>query len=240
MVSFIIPAYNEEELIGGTLAAVNAAGRALGRPYEIVVADDASTDRTAEIARAAGARVVSVERRQIAAVRNAGARAAAGSMFIFVDADTLVNEAVVAAAATAIEAGAAGGGSDVKFDGVLPLHGRIMAATFVPIYRWFGLAAGCFIFCSRAAFEGIGGFDEGLFAAEEAVFSLALHRQGKFVNLRESVTTSGRKLRTHSATEILGVLALLALRGPRLIRSRKGLDVWYGDRRRDSRSCHLP
>jgi len=40
MISFIVPAYNEEALIGRTLEAIDRAGRCAGEPYEIVVADD--------------------------------------------------------------------------------------------------------------------------------------------------------------------------------------------------------
>ena len=58
MVSLIVPAYNEELLIGRTLQALNDAGSALGQPFEVVVADDASTDRTTAIAHEYGARPI--------------------------------------------------------------------------------------------------------------------------------------------------------------------------------------
>src|SRR5260221_1673982 len=102
MISFIVPAYNEERLLGATLDALHAAGRAMDERYELVVVDDASTDGTALIAQRHGARVVSVVHRQIAATRNSGAQAATGKLFIFVDADTIVNEAVVRAAVAAL------------------------------------------------------------------------------------------------------------------------------------------
>lgn len=111
MLSFIIPAYNGALLIGRTIQRVHDAARALGVAYEIVVADDASTDRTPEIAAAGGARVVTVSNRQIAATRNAGARAAEGDRFIFVDADTVVSEGGVRGAHDAMVGGAAGGSS---------------------------------------------------------------------------------------------------------------------------------
>src|SRR5262249_33485309 len=111
VISFIVPAYNEEALLGPTLEALTDAGSALGEPFEIVVADDASTDRTVEIARAHGTRVITVHNRQIAATRNAGARAARGELLLFVDADTVVSRAVVRGAVEAMRAGAAGGGS---------------------------------------------------------------------------------------------------------------------------------
>lgn len=233
MISFIIPAHNEEQYLGRTLDAVDMAARALGQPFEVVVADDASTDRTASIAREHGARVVSVEHRQIAATRNAGAWASTGEMLIFVDADTVVSEGAVRGAAEALLQGAVGGGCAFGFDGRLPLYGRVMAVVANPFYRAWGLASGCFLFCTRDAFCAVGGFDEGLFAGEEAALSRALRRQGRFVVLRESVTTSGRKLRAHSGWEILGVLTRLALTGSKSVRRRQGLDIWYGERRAD-------
>src|SRR5688500_15680718 len=121
MISFIIPAHNEERLIGRTLAAVHAAAGALNEPYAVIVADDASTDATAAIAEGAGARVVRVHNRQIAATRNAGAREARGDLFLFVDADTVVTARVVRAAVRALRRGVVGGGCVFRFDGRVPL-----------------------------------------------------------------------------------------------------------------------
>jgi glycosyltransferase involved in cell wall biosynthesis len=233
MISFIIPAYNEELLLGQTLRAVNDAAAALSERFEVIVADDASSDRTAAIAQEHGARVVSVMHRQIAATRNAGARAASGDFLVFVDADTTVNQGAVRAAIRAMRKGAVGGGCAVRFEGRLPLYARLLAAVVIPLYRCLGLASGCFLFCTRPAFRAVGGFDEGLYAAEEAVMSRRLGRQGRFVVLPEAVTTSGRKLRAYSAREILGLLAWLACAGPSGVRRRQGLELWYGERRPD-------
>jgi glycosyltransferase involved in cell wall biosynthesis len=226
-------ACNEELLIGRTLRALNDAGFALGQPFEVVVVDDASTDRTAAIARKHGARVVPVQNRQISATRNAGAKEASGDMFIFVDADTVVTRTAVRAAVDAMRAGAAGGGCAIRFDGHVPLYGRVLLGTLLPLYRLFRLASGSFLFCTRPAFEAVGGFDEQLFAAEEIALSRALHQQGRFIVLREFVTTSGRKVRTYAARELLGLLARLALSGEKGLRQRKGLEPWYGERRPD-------
>src|ERR1700691_3263574 len=105
MISFVIPAYNEELLLGQTLRAITDAAGAMGEPFEVIVADDASTDRTAAIAQEHAARVVSCGHRQIAATRNAGARAASGEMLLFVDADTTVTQAVIRAAIAAMRKG---------------------------------------------------------------------------------------------------------------------------------------
>lgn len=238
MISFIVPAFNEEQLLGRTLRAINDVGRAAEEPFEVIVADDASTDRTAEIAVEHGARVVAVSHRQIAATRNSGARAAAGTRLFFVDADTVVNEAAVCEALDAMRAGAVGGGCAIRFDGRVPFFGRVLVAVTMPVYRRLGLATGCFLFCTREAFDAAGGFDEELFAAEEVVLSRALRRQGRFVIIRESVVTSGRKLRVHSAFEILGMLAGVALRRRKAIQQREGLDIWYGPRREDPQAEH--
>src|SRR5262245_58504290 len=97
--SVIIPAYNEEKLLPGCLAHVRAAlaaNAAADWASEVIVADNNSTDRTAELARAAGARVVFEPVNQISRARNAGARVASGDLFLFVDADSTLHPATVA------------------------------------------------------------------------------------------------------------------------------------------------
>src|SRR6266702_6298366 len=110
MISFIVPAHNEEAWIGKCLASIRTTMEKLAEPYEVIVVDDASTDTTPRIAEQMGARTIRVEHRKISAVRNAGARAACGEVFIFADADTQVNQRAVSAALANLRAGAAGGG----------------------------------------------------------------------------------------------------------------------------------
>jgi glycosyltransferase involved in cell wall biosynthesis len=231
MISFVVPAHNEEQLLGRTLEAIHVAARAVGEPYEVIVVDDASTDRTAHVAREHGARVVEVRVRQIARVRNAGAREATGETLIFVDADTLVSAATVRASLEALRGGAAGGGATVLIDGRVPLWASAMLVVIRGFMRAGRLAAGCYVFCSRAAFETVGGFDEGFYAAEEIAFSRALGRTGKVVTLRETVITSGRKLRTHSAWELVRLTGAAMRDGTAVVRSRERLGLWYGERR---------
>ena len=231
-ISFIIPAHNEDHEIGRTLKSVFDSARAAGKPFEVIVVDDASTDRTAEIARQAGARVLDVQLRKISAVRNAGARAAEGDVFFFVDADTQISSATLLAALSALEHGAAGGGASVEFAERVGLGIHFAMSLFSFFYmrllRW---AAGCFLYARREAFEATGGFDETLYACEEIVLSIALKRQGPFVLLRESVTTSGRKIRMYSSWLIIPLLVRFALRGPAIFRQREGLEWWYEGKR---------
>src|SRR5205814_4676755 len=65
--SFVIPAHNEEQELPETLRAIRRAADSAKEPYELIVVDDASTDATAAIAQHFGARIVPVNRRQIAA-----------------------------------------------------------------------------------------------------------------------------------------------------------------------------
>lgn len=234
MLSFIVPAHNEQLLIGRTLQALHAAAGQLGEPYEIIVADDASTDKTAAIAQAGGALVVAVNHRHIAATRNAGARVARGELLFFVDADTVASAAAVREAVRAMRRGAVGGGCVFRFDGRLPLWARIIYPLSVPVMRRLKLVGGCCLFCTREAFQAVGGFCERYYAAEELVFIVALKRLGRVVVPRACVTTSGRKLRTWSARQLLAPLCRLALAGPGSLQRREGLEVWYGPRQAES------
>jgi glycosyltransferase involved in cell wall biosynthesis len=231
MISFIVPAYNEETELPSTLAAIRGAASAVTQPFEIIVVDDASTDATPKIAEQAGARVVSIHRRQIAASRNAGARAAQGEYLFFVDADTRINQIHVSKAMAALEAGYAGGSARGVMDGFIPLWGRILLRVFCTLYFGLNLGAGAFLFTTRRNFEATGGFDEQYFAGEEVYFSLALRKLGRFKVLREPVLTSGRKLRMYPAKEILGTLLIMILGGPRMARSRARLRLWYDGKR---------
>ena len=90
-ISIVVPAFNEERLLGESLAQINRAAKAFEPPgweTELIVCDNNSTDKTAEIALEAGAMVVFEPVNQIARARNLGASAATGDWFIFIDADS--------------------------------------------------------------------------------------------------------------------------------------------------------
>lgn len=229
MLTIVVPAHNEEALIGETLRALDAAARATSQPFEIVVVDDASTDRTAEIAAAVGARLVSANVRQIAAARNVGARAARGDLLVFVDADTVVPPEVLRGAVEQMQGGAAGGGAMPMFDAGTPAWGQRLIAVTVWMLRTMGWAAGCFVFARRDAFERAGGFDERYFASEEIHLSRALKRIGRFVILPDRVVTSARKVHAYSAAHALW-LGMQMLR-PGTLKRRDRLEFWYRSER---------
>jgi glycosyltransferase involved in cell wall biosynthesis len=229
--AIVVPAWNEEAVIAQTVGQLRTVAENLGRPYELVVVDDGSSDRTAERASAAGALVEAVRKRQIAAVRNAGARATTAPWIVFVDADTWVPETVLRHALRALELGAVGGGSRVAFDG----RGHPVAEGFFEAFKvlWYSqeLAAGCFLFVRRDAFEAVGGFDERWFAGEEYWLSRALKERGRFAFLHEEVVSSARKQRAGAGVgmllRLLGLTALFFAGYRRPLQSRDRLGFWY-------------
>jgi glycosyltransferase involved in cell wall biosynthesis len=231
MLSFIVPAYNEELELPSTLSAIRAAAAANSEPYEIIVVNDGSTDATAAVAGTGGARVATIHRRQIAAARNAGAREARGDVLFFVDADTRIAPEHVSGATSALKSGCAGGGARVEINEEIPAWGRIFVHVFGSLYFAANLGAGAFLYTTRSCFERAGGFDERCFAGEEVYFTLALKKLGRFHLLTDPVVTSGRKLRMYSARHVLGRLVGLFLRGKRGVRSRDNLDLWYDGKR---------
>jgi len=86
VVSVIVPAYNAEATLGDCLAALQAQSMSRDR-YEVIVVDDGSTDRTAEVARRYGVRLIRQSNAGPAAARNRGVEAAQGGILLFTDAD---------------------------------------------------------------------------------------------------------------------------------------------------------
>src|SRR6202048_1348968 len=112
-ISIIVPAFNEEALLGASLRSIQSATIEFtkrGWQGELIVCDNNSTDRTAEVARSAGARVVFEPVNQISRARNAGAAAATGQWLVFVDADSFPSAELFAEMAAQIQSGRCIGG----------------------------------------------------------------------------------------------------------------------------------
>jgi len=239
-VSIVIPAFNEERLLAGTLESVRSGMDELARrgfESELIVCDNNSTDRTAEIARTAGAKVVFEPINQIARARNRGAAAASGDWLIFVDADSNPDRELFGEVAEQIAAGRCiAGGVTVKLDAKHPVTRRAVA-----IWNWTSRFchwfAGSFIFCNADAFRKVGGFSSELFVAEEIDLSKRFKRlareTGKTVVIlhRHPMLTSGRKVELYSASERLRFVARAMRRGGRISRNRDDCSIWYDGRR---------
>jgi glycosyltransferase involved in cell wall biosynthesis len=229
-ISIVVPAFNEEKLLGATLACIREA--TAGLDAELIVCDNNSTDRTAEIARQAGAMVVFEPVNQISRARNAGAAAASGDWLVFVDADSCPDAGLFADVAEAIAGGRfIGGGSTARFDEADRIsHAAVGIWNAISrIMRW---AAGSFVFCRTEAFRAIGGFSTELYASEEIDFSRRLKRLGRLTILhRHPLRTSGRKLRLYSKREYLGLMLRIVLSGGRALKRREDCFAWYDGRR---------
>jgi glycosyltransferase involved in cell wall biosynthesis len=179
--SIIIPAYNEEQYLPRLLDSIDVArSNYSGGPdsVEVIVADNDSNDRTAEIATARGARVVRVEKRRIAAARNGGGHAARGEIVCFIDADSAVHPQTFNAIERTIASGRYVGGStgltlERKSFGLLVTY-----CLGAPMVWLSGMDSGV-VFCRREDFEAVGGYDEDYMYAEDLLFLMALRRLGK-------------------------------------------------------------
>lgn len=233
--SIIVPAFNEERLIAGTLDHLKAGIEVFERrgwSGELIVCDNNSTDRTAEIARAAGARVVFEPVNQISRARNAGAKAASGDWLVFVDADSSPAPALFEDVLEVIRGGKSVGGGATVTVARGPLALQVWVALWNATSRLLGWAAGSFMFCEAAAFRAVGGFSEELFAAEEIDLSRRLKRRGRCVILhRHPLVTSGRKVELYSYGEHLAFMWRMLTAGRRTLRSREACSVWYDGRR---------
>lgn len=238
--SVVIPAFNEEKLLGATLAAVRQAQTAFterGWAVELIVCDNRSTDRTAEIAREHGATVVFEPVNQIARARNRGAAAATGDWLLFIDADSLPSRELFADAARAIESGRVlACGAAVKLD-TPEWWARLLAAAWVAWSRLARHMAGSFIAVDAAAFREIGGFSEILYVSEDVDLSrrlkkLARRKRRRVVILtRHPLLTSGRKIRLYTLRESLAFVLRFALHPRRVLTTREPCTFWYDGRR---------
>lgn len=239
-ISIIIPAFNEERLLGQTLREVQASLKAFtssGWESELIVCDNNSTDRTAEIARAAGATVVFEPVNQIARARNRGAETATGDWLLFIDADSLPSAELFADVVEAINSGRClAGGATVSFSDNYPVA-NFFLGFWNCLSRGRRLLAGSFIFCETEAFRKIGGFSRELFAGEELDLSMRLKRLGKetgkkiVILHRHPLVTSARKMKLYSGRELVWFFLRAAFRQKATLTNRAACHPWYDGRR---------
>lgn len=238
--SVVVPAYNEEKLIAESLRAIKQSLFAFterGWETELIVCNNNSTDRTAEVAEEAGAKVVFEPVNQISRARNAGAAVATGDWIIFVDADSHPSRALFAEVAQKIESGRyTAGGVTVTLDEG-PFIARCVAAGWSRLSRIMKWAAGSFIFCRADAFRKVGGFSLELFASEEIDLCVKLKKlarsEGKRLIIlhKHPLITSGRKLKLYSKGDHLRLLVRGIFRPLATIKSREACQIWYDGRR---------
>ena len=186
-VSVIIPALNEEKIIGTVL--VDSIAR---RPHEVIVVDGGSIDRTREISRQTGATVITAAPGR-ARQMNRGAEHATGDILLFLHADTRLPPAAFYDIVAALEdPHYLGGRFDVELDGnhwLLKLIGAMINHRSRITQVGTGDQA---IFVRREVFARLGGFPD-IPLMEDIAFGRALKRLGGVACLRSRVVTSARR-----------------------------------------------
>ena len=224
-ISVIVPAFNEARGLGQTLDHLHAAAELwrthTDTPVQILVVDNASTDRTAAIARDHGISVIREDDHNVARVRNAGTRAADHDVLVFVDADTLVPSPLLLRIGQVMaNASCVGGAVDTAYEA---RHSVIQA--YLTCWRmlghWGGMAQGACQFCRRDTFAELGGYDETLYMGEDVDFfwrlqSTARKRQCQTCFIRDlKVSPSARRFDTWPLWRTLvwtNPIVILALR----------------------------
>lgn len=231
--SVIIPAYNEEKWLPATLVSLQDAMHSSPLTGELIVVDNNSSDNTAALAHEAGAIVVFEPVNHISRARNAGARIAKGRYLVFVDADTHIPPGLLVEALDNLQSErCVGGGARVSFDVELNGAARAGLVLWNAISSRLSLAAGCFVYTHREAYEASGGFSEAVYASEEIWFSRQLRRWGKkrgkrFCIISEPTAhSSGRKMVWFSLWQQTGLI-LLMLIFPFFVRFKSLCGFWY-------------
>jgi glycosyltransferase involved in cell wall biosynthesis len=234
--SIIIPAWNEEKYIGRAIDSLKRAGAvyqsARGATAEIIVVDNNSSDRTAEVAREHGAYVVFEPINNIGKARNTGAKTSRGKYIAFCDADNEVTENLLVLVHDHLEdPRIAGGGTWIE---PAKRNAKINFFYFLwGIYVRVSRVGVGMMHCRKADFEAFGGFDETIYAAEDVQLAYDLKKIGKprgqrFTLIKKGwVITSTRKI---DQTPLLTMIAKLIGFGFRLqkkIRSKEYCEHWY-------------
>ncbi len=238
--TLVIPAHNEEVLLPRLLDTVDIARTRYSfgtDAVEVIVADNASTDRTAEIAAARGCRVVPVATRVIAAARNGGAAHASSPILAFVDADTQIHPETFNGIERALaDRRIVGGATGVTLER-WSLGLAASYALIVPIVVVTGIDTGV-VFCRRTDYTEVGGYDERRRVAEDVAFLWALKRLGwsrhqRLTRLRSiKAVASTRKFDRYGDWHYFAHMARLAVA---LLRHPNATDTfirkyWYDDR----------
>lgn len=197
--SVIVPAYNEEALIGKCLSAIDASRKRSSSAVEVIVVLNRCTDRTEQISRDFGAVIVEEPARNLAKIRNSGAKVATGDVIVTIDADSRMSDNTFQEIERLLLTQKyIGGGTKIKVERLS--LGIVMSSLVI---LWFAIprripSAGLF-WCYKKDFDAIGGFYESMVTLEDLDFALRLKRYGASVGKRygtlwrASITTSCRK-----------------------------------------------
>ncbi|MBI4170143.1 MAG: glycosyltransferase [Candidatus Aenigmarchaeota archaeon] len=195
-ISVIIPTLNEEKYLETTLFHI-----ALQKPHEIIIGDSRSADKTTEIAKKYGCKVVSCSAGAASIGRNAAGRAAKGDVLLFIDADTIVFPNLLDIVDKDFRNRETAGWTcniyafSPKWKEHLIYNASNNLVEFLIKYAKKPHAPGIVIATSKGAFEKVGGFDENLKVMEDHDFAMKVGKIGNFIFSKETcVYTSTRRM----------------------------------------------
>jgi len=197
--SVVIPAFNEEKFISKTIESLF---RQDFKNFEIIIVDNNSTDRTAEIAKKFGTTLIFEKNQGISFARQKGFSAAKGEIIVSTDADTILPEDWLSRIFEEFKNDknlVAFGGSCLLYSG--PISARFASRFFLPLFLIFDRIfsggwnlMGCNMAIRKEAFLKVGGFNTNLKINEESEISNRLRKIGKVIlNPNFKVKTSGRR-----------------------------------------------
>jgi cellulose synthase/poly-beta-1,6-N-acetylglucosamine synthase-like glycosyltransferase len=201
VLSIAIPAHNERRYIGRCIDSVLNSAQKAGQAVEVVVALNRCTDATRSVAESLGAKCIVEDKKCIAAVRNAAARAGTAPAIATLDADSWMSAHTVASVVRHVyDPGYVGGGASVRPER-WSLGIAVTGLTLAPRLIRHRVSAGMF-WCLRDTFEALNGFDEARVSVEDVDFALRLKAYGaqrgqRYGTIwRHGIITSCRKFDT--------------------------------------------
>ncbi len=208
--SFVIPAYNEEAYLPACLDAIFAQIKDVPGGAEVIVVNNASTDRTREVALGyPGVKLVDEPQKGLTFARQAGFKACSGELIANVDSDSRLTEGWVETVLQAFDTEP----KLVAISGPLVYYDLLPRQRFsVQIFYWVAfmiyvlnryiLRAGSMVqggnfVLKRSALESIGGFDTTIsFYGEDTDIARRMNRVGKVeFNLKLKMFSSARRLK---------------------------------------------
>lgn len=201
-ISVVIPAYNEEKYIGKTLSSIKEL-KTENLDIEVLVVDGGSTDKTEEIAKSYGARVIKEPHKGIGFARQQGLLHAKGEIVAFTDADTAVpKDWLIRHVEALLKPGVVFSyGAFRVTDGTFPYF-HFINYIQPHILWWFHhffkkpIAAGQNLAFWRKKGLSVGGFDISLPVMEDIDFAIRMMKIGKVIFLHDLIVlSSGRRSR---------------------------------------------
>ncbi len=213
--SIIIPAYNEEKLIGRCLDSIVAASAPYKDQVEIVVVLNRCTDRTEEIALSYDCVIVKEDSKNMSKIRNAGAKVARGEILVTIDADNRMTGNMLAEIERMLLTGKyIGGGVMGKLERV-SLGIIVTMLVFIPLIIKYGMVSAGLFWCYKKDFEAIDGFNEKIRMGEDIDFGMRLKRWGKECGKKYGTITKAQMITSCRKWDVHGDWALFKQPGLR-------------------------